>query len=68
MMKQKIDKEIVCHTVLLEEFKTDKKYDNVIFFNVLEHIEEPIECLKALENLIRDEGYIYNYTKLYIIK
>lgn len=59
LMKEKIDKEIICHTVLLEEFKTDKKYDNVIFFNVLEHVEEPIECLKALKSLIRDEGYIY---------
>lgn len=59
LMKKKINKDIVCHNALLEEFKTEKKYDNIIFFNVLEHVEEPIKCLKALENLLRDEGYIY---------
>lgn len=50
---------IVCHNILLEDFHPDKKYDYIFFLNVLEHVEDPIESLKQLGTLLRDEGSIF---------
>ena len=58
-MKKKCAQDIVCHNVLLEDFETDKKYDNILFLTVIEHVEEPIAALKKLASLIRDEGLIF---------
>lgn len=51
--------EINCHNVLLEDFKSDKKYDFVFFLNVIEHVEDPIASLKTLTNLVKDEGLVF---------
>lgn len=50
---------IPCHNVLLEEYKTDKKFDFIFFLNVIEHVEDPIGSLKLLSHLLRDEGLIF---------
>lgn len=58
LLRRKVPK-IVCHNVLLENYSTKRKYDFVFFLNVIEHIEDPIESLKYLSGLIRDEGLIF---------
>jgi 2-polyprenyl-3-methyl-5-hydroxy-6-metoxy-1,4-benzoquinol methylase len=50
---------INCENVLLEDFKSDKKYDFVFFLNVIEHVEDPIASLKALTRLVKDEGLVF---------
>jgi len=58
LMRRKVP-QIVCHNVLLENFSTKRKYDFIFFLNVIEHIEDPVESLKILSGLIRDEGLIF---------
>ena len=51
--------DVVCHNVLLEDFKAQRKYDFIFFLNVIEHVEDPIASLKVLHNLVKDEGLIF---------
>lgn len=51
--------DVVCHNLLLEDFKAQRKYDFVFFLNVIEHVEDPISSLKALSLLVKDEGLIF---------
>lgn len=50
---------VVCHNTLLEDFKTERKYDFIFFLNVIEHVEDPISSLRALTHLVKDEGLIF---------
>lgn len=50
---------ITCHHVLLEDFFCARKFDNILFLNVIEHIEDPINSLIRLKNLLTDEGRIF---------
>jgi 2-polyprenyl-3-methyl-5-hydroxy-6-metoxy-1,4-benzoquinol methylase len=59
LTKNNMQSNITFHNTLLENFKTDRKYDNIIFLHVLEHVDNPIDCLKCLEALLTDEGQIY---------
>ena len=58
LLKKKVPS-ISCQQTLLEDYDTDKKYDNIFFLNVIEHVENPIESLKTLSNLLNDEGLIF---------
>ena len=58
LLTQKVPKMVV-HKVLLEEFSAKRKYDYIFFLNIIEHVEEPIESLKKLSDLIKDEGLIF---------
>jgi len=51
--------DVVCHKILLENFKVQRKYDFVFFLNVIEHVEDPIASLTALSHLVKDEGLIF---------
>jgi len=51
--------DVVCHNVLLDDFKAQRKYDFVFFLNVIEHVEDPVASLKALSLLVKDEGLIF---------
>jgi 2-polyprenyl-3-methyl-5-hydroxy-6-metoxy-1,4-benzoquinol methylase len=51
--------EIPCHNVLLEEYKTDRRFDFIFFLNVIEHVEDPVDSLRLLSLLLRDEGLIF---------
>jgi 2-polyprenyl-3-methyl-5-hydroxy-6-metoxy-1,4-benzoquinol methylase len=44
---------------LLEDFERTEKYDEVLFLNILEHVEDPIESLKKVEGILSDEGTVY---------
>lgn len=58
LLKKRIP-EILCHNFLLEDFIPRKKYDNVLFLNILEHVENPIKSLKSLINIVSDSGLIF---------
>lgn len=51
--------EVSCHNLLLEEYKTDQKFDFIFFLNVIEHVEDPVGSLRLLGELLRDEGLIF---------
>lgn len=50
---------VVCHNMLLENFRAGEKYDYIFFLNVIEHVEDPVASLRQLANLLRDEGSIF---------
>lgn len=50
---------VSCHNVLLEDFESSSKFDYIFFLNVLEHVAEPVQSLRQLANLLRDEGRIF---------
>lgn len=58
LLRSKVS-DVVCHNVLLEDFKAPRKYDFVFFLNVIEHVEDPIASLRALSLLVKDEGLIF---------
>jgi 2-polyprenyl-3-methyl-5-hydroxy-6-metoxy-1,4-benzoquinol methylase len=58
MLKQRLPN-IVCHEALLEHFVPDHKYDFIFFLNVIEHVNDPILCLRYLAKLIKHEGMIF---------
>jgi len=51
--------DVTCHEVLLEEFSPSRKYDYIFFLNVIEHVEDPVESLRCLVGLVKDEGLIF---------
>ena len=48
------------YTLSLEEFleKTDRRYDVVTFFEVLEHMDNPLEFMSAIRRVLKDGGHI----------
>lgn len=50
---------VICQNVLLEDFRSERKYDFVFFLNVIEHVEDPVASLKILSTLVKDEGLIF---------
>lgn len=51
--------EIPVHNQLLEDYKTDKRFDFIFFLNVIEHVEEPVQTLSQIARLMRDEGLVF---------
>jgi 2-polyprenyl-3-methyl-5-hydroxy-6-metoxy-1,4-benzoquinol methylase len=58
LLKRRVP-DVVCHNVLLENFKSARKYDFVFFLNVIEHVEDPVASLKVLSGLVKGEGLIF---------
>jgi len=58
LLKERVP-EIVCHNVLLEHFEAKRKFDYIFFLNIIEHVEDPIDSLRILSSLIKDEGLIF---------
>ncbi|KKP40276.1 MAG: hypothetical protein UR30_C0005G0057 [Candidatus Peregrinibacteria bacterium GW2011_GWC2_33_13] len=46
------------HECLIEDFKTDEKFDSVFMLNVLEHVINPIELLQRAAGLLKDDGVL----------
>jgi len=59
LMKRRVQTDVVCHEGLLESFQPKKRYKNVFFLHVIEHVDDPIACLKRLETLLADEALLY---------
>jgi 2-polyprenyl-3-methyl-5-hydroxy-6-metoxy-1,4-benzoquinol methylase len=59
LMQAKVKVDFPCTQALLEDYKPTRRFDNVLFMNVLEHVDDPIACLKLLEKLLRDEGLLF---------
>lgn len=58
LLKRRVP-DVLCHNVLLDDYKSNRKFDFIFFLNVIEHVEDPISSLNALSNLIKDEGLIF---------
>jgi len=58
LLKRRVP-EVVCHNVLLEDYSTKRKYDFILFLNIIEHVEDPIGSLRILSGLIKDEGLVF---------
>lgn len=49
--------EFVCS--LVEEYKTEQKFDTVLLSFILEHLENPITVLKQVRNFVAKDGTIF---------
>lgn len=43
---------------LFENYKSQRKYDNIILGHVLEHVENPVEILRSVKNILSEKGRI----------
>lgn len=50
--------DIVIYDVSLEEFKSEKKFDIICCFLVLEHIKEPYQFIQNIKKLLNEDGVI----------
>ena len=58
LLKQRVSGLVIHHT-LLEDFVPKHQYDYIFFLNIIEHVLDPIACLKILAGLIKDGGLIF---------
>lgn len=42
----------------IDEFFNDKKFDVITFFEVLEHLDSPLDFIKRIKSLLKTNGYI----------
>ena len=54
-----LDKKVVGFVDLVEEFKTDLRFDNIIISHVLEHVEDPVLVLKKCSDWLNPQGRIH---------
>jgi 2-polyprenyl-3-methyl-5-hydroxy-6-metoxy-1,4-benzoquinol methylase len=47
------------HHSLLETFTTDLRFDDIVFAHVLEHVDEPVACLRRLAGLLTPRGQLH---------
>lgn len=59
LMRARAGRDLVTHNVLLEDFHTDRRFDNIMYLNVIEHVEHPVDDLTRLARLLSDKGLIY---------
>lgn len=43
---------------LIEDFKTDEKFDTIVMAHVLEHVEDPVDALRRCAGMLADDGII----------
>jgi 2-polyprenyl-3-methyl-5-hydroxy-6-metoxy-1,4-benzoquinol methylase len=44
---------------LVEDFETDRRFEAIFFSHVLEHVEDPVACLKRLSELLSPTGRLF---------
>lgn len=49
-------KNAIFYESLIEDFKTEEKFDNIFMLNILEHVENPIDILKKAASFLKEEG------------
>lgn len=49
---------VTVYNSLFEEFKTDKKFDNIILGHVLEYVDDPVAILKHIKTFLSPNGVI----------
>lgn len=59
LLNKRIGKEITCHNMLLEDFNPSKLFDNIVFLNIIEHVENPVKSLKEVNNILSENGQVY---------
>ena len=50
--------DVIIYDLSLEEFKSDKKFDIICCFLVLEHIKEPNQFIQNMKNFLNEDGVI----------
>ena len=58
LLRQRLP-DVRCHPLLLEDFRSPRKFDYIFFLNVIEHVEDPVASLRQVAALLRDEGAIF---------
>lgn len=43
---------------MIEDFKTEKKFDTIFMFHVIEHFKDPIQVVKKLHTLLKPNGVL----------
>lgn len=56
--KQQFDVEIIKGTIDNNPFSSES-FDLVILSHVLEHLTDPIDCLRKIKDLVKSDGYLY---------
>ncbi len=46
----------IFHSIFLEEFSTEEKYNKIFAFEVLEHLENPLASIDKIYNLLKKDG------------
>lgn len=44
---------------LVETFETERRFETIVFSHVLEHVADPVDCLKRLGDLLTPTGRLY---------
>lgn len=50
---------VTCINSLFEDFKSDKKFDYIFASYILEHVNDPQNCLSIMKNLLTDNGLLF---------
>lgn len=46
------------HVSLFEDFEYDEKFDSIVMINILEHVDDPVQCLKKARELLAPHGEV----------
>jgi len=58
MVRHAKDLGLMVEQGLIEDFSTNRKFDMVTLFHVLEHLEEPDKALEKIKILLKPKGYL----------
>jgi len=50
---------VEAHMSLIEDWEAPRKYDNIVFANVLEHVADPIKTLQRLRGFLSQTGRLH---------
>ena len=58
--KQKLGDKLAYHHAVFEQLILPKRYDNIVFTHVLEHLDDPVKVLKAInEDWLSETGRLF---------
>jgi 2-polyprenyl-3-methyl-5-hydroxy-6-metoxy-1,4-benzoquinol methylase len=59
LMQKRVQRKVVVHAKFVSEMSPEKKYDYIIYLNVIEHVEYPVKELALLKNMLKKDGIIF---------